>query len=269
MSISVRTLDRSDDEVLAPEYLTDAMGDLYAKTIDGRAEPVDPDVWGWPSDSSDYRCTLEQVQLLPGFTVSVKSDPAICRRPGPRLRRPPGSGLLDWRDGAAPPAIVVSKLGASSYCARLSGAVGWAASALPRNPGSSPFQVWDLLRGRHMVIDYVPIVAPGGVGCVYVVEDGLGVKIGHTTKDPALRIAALQTGNPRLLSTIAIIVHADVNVEAYLHKKLAKWKMQGEWFDRNHLVGLASRHRGWKELLLDLLPPADVEWEVTVLPPHG
>lgn len=68
--------------------------------------------------------------------------------------------------------------GAGGQYGRLSDAVAWSVSALPRNPQSRQFHVLDLVRGRRIVMDYEPVIEPGGVGAVYVVEDGLGVKIG-------------------------------------------------------------------------------------------
>lgn len=43
--------------------------------------------------------------------------------------------------------------------------------------------------------------------------------------------------------------------------------MQGEWFDRNHLLALARDEGGWGNLLRRHLPPGD--WDVTVYPPYS
>lgn len=250
-------------------FLTNALGDVYARVVDGQEEAVDPDQWGWVSEAPENRRRVEDISALPGYTVTITSDPSLFRVPGPKPKRSKGS--LKWDDGAAPAAVTMSKAGAADCAAarygRLSDALAWATSALPRNPQSRPFHVWDLLVGRLIVVDYQPVIAPGGVGSVYVVEDGIGVKIGYTTGEVAIRVAGLQTGNPRLISTVATILDADDVVEAHLHSQFAKWAMQGEWFDRNQLLALARAAGGWKELLRQRLPERD--WNIVLEAPYG
>ena len=250
-------------------FLTNALGDVYAREVDGREEAVNPDDWGWTSGAPELRRRVEDVQALPGYTVTVTPDPKLLHVPGPRPKRSKGS--LKWDNGAAPAAVALSKAGASDcaigHYGRLTDALAWATSALPRNPQSRPFHVWDLLTGQLIVVDYQPVVAPGGVGSVYVVEDGLGVKIGHTSGQVAIRIAGLQTGNPRLISTVATIADASEVVEAHLHSQFAEWAMQGEWFDRNKILALARAAGGWRELLRRHLPGDD--WDIVLEAPYG
>lgn len=250
-------------------YLTDALGDVYARDVDGQEERVIPDDWGWLSGAHEKRLPLEGLQALPGYTLTVTPEPELRRLPGPRPKR--SKGILKWTEGAAPAAVALSKAGApdgaSGQYGRLSDALAWAADALPRNPQSRPFHVLDLIEGRRIVIDYEPVVVSGGAGSVYVVEDGIGVKIGHTTGPVALRVASLQTGNPRLISTIATVANAGPDVEAHLHNAFAPWVMQGEWFDRSHLMAEARTAKGWGHLIRLRLPAGD--WNIEVHPPYG
>jgi hypothetical protein len=56
-------------------------------------------------------------------------------------------------------------------------------------------------------------------------------KIGRTKKYRS-RFDELQTSTPYTLETIAVFEVADAfKVEAYLHHKLANYKVRGEWFD--------------------------------------
>lgn len=251
------------------KYLTNALGDVYARVVDGQEEPLNPDDWGWVSGPHEKRRPMEDVQALPGYTVTVIPEPGLLRQPGARPTR--SKGFFKWIDGAAPAAVAQSKAGAedgaSGQYGRLSDALAWATAALPRNPQSRPFHVLDLVVGRRIVVDYEPAVMPGGAGSVYVVEDGIGVKIGHTMGPVAVRVAALQTGNPRLISTIATVSDVGYAVEAHLHNAFAQWAMQGEWFDRNHLMADAREAKGWGHLIRLRLPAG--EWMITVHPPYG
>ena len=244
-------------------YLTNALGDVYARLVDGHEEPVNPDDWNWGTGEAEHRRSVEEIQGLPYFTVTVKEGPRIL--PGPKPRRP--KPFFKSSPGAAPPARATSKGGASGKYSRLSDALGYAVWSLPRNPQSNPFQIDDLVGGRSIMIDYAPPPPqPEGQGFVYIVEDGLAVKIGYTAGPAASRVDDLQTGNPRLISVIATISGASDIVELHLHHEFAKWNVRGEWFDRSNLLALAREGGGWKNLIYSRLPPGD--WDVAVFPPY-
>lgn len=203
-------------------YRVDAAGDVYARDRDGgvRSDEVDPDAWGWGSPAhripAEQRATLDELAALPGFTVEVVPIPRVV--PGPR---PDRSTWPHWTDGAAPPASYESAGGANGHFSRLSEALGYVAGSLPANPASSPYVVHDLVGGRRIEVGYTPPpVGPGGEGVVYVVDDGVAIKVGHTVGPPAVRIKGLQTGNPRLIVTLATIAAASPAVEAHLHRRL-------------------------------------------------
>jgi hypothetical protein len=102
-----------------------------------------------------------------------------------------------------------------------------------------------------------PPLAPGGTGQVYVVSDGLAHKIGHTRTHLAVRIAGLQTGNPRTIRAVASISPASEAVEAHLHTVLAPWYVQGEWFRKQDIdLGVANAG-GWSQFLRNYLPHGD------------
>lgn len=68
-------------------------------------------------------------------------------------------------------------------------------------------------------------------GFVYCISDGTAVKIGKSINHPSNRIAELQTGNPRLLSLVALIETDNVtNEEVRLHQKFCHLNILGEWF---------------------------------------
>lgn len=77
---------------------------------------------------------------------------------------------------------------------------------------------------------------------VYFIEAGKDgpIKIG-VTADPLARLNDLQTGNPFKLKVIGA-VSAGVEREAALHKELAAWRMEREWFQRSEEV-LAAMER--------------------------
>jgi hypothetical protein len=89
-------------------YLTNAMGDVYARLVDGVEEPVDPDAWGWLSDGGqvEERKSVDDLRGLPGFTVVEEDGPRI--QPGPRPTR--SVKLFTWKEGSAPPARAVVPL---------------------------------------------------------------------------------------------------------------------------------------------------------------
>ncbi len=245
------------------QYLTNALGDVYGRVIDGREERVNPDDWNWGTGQPEKRRSLEEIEGLPYFTVNVEEGLSIP--PGPKPKRPKPFFRSDA--GAAPPARATSNGGASGKYSRLSDALGYAVWSLPRNPQSNPFRVDDLVAGRLIRIDYSPPPPqPEGKGLVYVIEDGLGVKIGYTVGPAASRVADLQTGNPRLISVIATISGASDIVELHLHNQFAKWNVRGEWFDRSNLLALAREEGGWNNLIHSRLHAGD--WHITVFPPY-
>jgi hypothetical protein len=60
---------------------------------------------------------------------------------------------------------------------------------------------------------------PGGPGTVYVLDDGDVFKIGHAKRLVEDRVAALQTGNPRPIHTVAQVRPAGEDIQKYLHTK--------------------------------------------------
>ena len=61
-------------------------------------------------------------------------------------------------------------------------------------------------------------------------EDKSLFKIGWSEIDVHERVRSLQTGNGYKLEVYGHIETKDPNVEKFLHRKLAKWRTQGEWF---------------------------------------
>lgn len=60
------------------------------------------------------------------------------------------------------------------------------------------------------------------------------IKIGSTIR-PKKRLATIQTGSFRQLRYLAI-GEARPSLERDLHKRLAKWRLEGEWFERSPAV---------------------------------
>jgi hypothetical protein len=237
-------------------------GDVFRERLtDGTVESVDPDDWGWTAESHKVpnasRLTIEEVAALPGFTVTITDGPRFV--PGPKSRRP--EPWLAWVDGAAPPACYESTQGASGYFDRLTTAMAKLVDSLPNNTG--PYTVHDFVSGRRIEVSYEPPpVGPDGEGVVYILDDGYGLKVGHTTKAPISRIRGLQTGNPRVLRTVATIAAAAPSVEAHLHEQLAPWLIHGEWFRRDEILAAVSGAGDWTAYLLSMLPEA--AWEIEV-----
>lgn len=92
-------------------YLTNDVGDVCAMRDDVVVQPVEPEEFGWASPAGRNKPTvrraLDQVESLPGFSVHVEPERRFV--PGPRPRRP--VPWMNWDDGAAPPAAVLSKGG--------------------------------------------------------------------------------------------------------------------------------------------------------------
>lgn len=243
-------------------FLVNAAGDVYGREIaDGLVEEVDPDTWGWASPTHHMpdadRHTIDELAALPGFSVTITATRAFV--PGPKQR---GTKGMQWPDGAAPPAHYQAARGASGYYSRLSEVLGYIADSLPRNPDSSPYVVHDFVGGRRIEVHYrPPTVEPGGDGLVYILDDGIAFKFGHTTQPPALRVNNLQTGNPRLIHTVATIAPASVYVEAHLHRKLDAWVVRGEWYERDPILAAVDAAGGWEPYLRLLLP--DGTWDIT------
>ncbi len=104
---------------------------------------------------------------------------------------------------------------------------------------------------------------PGGAGLVYGLDDGYAFKIGHTTGHVAARVAALQTGNPRLIRTLATVRPATDAVEAHLHTQLGV-SLRGEWFLRAEIAAQVESTGGWESFLLGHLPEGN--WTISVYP---
>jgi hypothetical protein len=100
---------------------------------------------------------------------------------------------------------------------------------------------------------------------VYVLDDGDAFKIGHTNGYVAKRVKDLQTGNPRLIRTVAQVRSASEDVEAHLQTAFGEWNRQGEWFERAPLKELAAASGGWEELLRQRLPPPPDHWDIIIV----
>lgn len=85
-------------------------------------------------------------------------------------------------------------------------------------------------RRNHAVPSIVP---PASVGTIYLVGCGTAgpVKIGFTTKEPAERMAALQTGSPDTLHLLGSFRGTQED-ERQLHARLVEHRLHGEWFRR-------------------------------------
>lgn len=55
-------------------------------------------------------------------------------------------------------------------------------------------------------------------------------KVGITGGDPMSRMATLQTGSPVPLELLGYIEDVDAGVEKYLHDRLRRHRLHGEWF---------------------------------------
>ena len=249
-------------------YLVDEAGDVCGRQQDdGAIEDVDPDSWGWlapsPRNRPDRRRTITQLRTLPGFEVVEGPGPRFEPGPNPRRR---GSAWMNWLAGEAPPAVVESRGGVDgtrAYFNRLSDAVGHVAFQAPAGAERSPFFVHDLQAGMRFDVAFTPIpIGPGGEGVVYILDDGLAFKVGHTRRQPASRIDDLQTGNPRQIEWIATIQAASEEIEAHLHTELQPWRGHGEWFNRDAVLQAVTRSGGWQNFLLAHLPPGD--WVIQV-----
>lgn len=255
-------------ECVTVMYRTNDNGDVYLWFEEDRWQLFEPERFGWASPGGkttpEMRRSLDQLQTLPGFTVVVEPGPSHV--PGPRPNR--SVPWQSWSPGAAPPAAAESKGGVSgtlAYSDRLTDALGLVAQRLPAAPERSPFVVHDFVGGRQFWITYTPEpLGPGGEGLVYVLDDGHAFKIGHTTGHVAVRVAGLQTGNPRLIQTVATVGPATDAVEAHLHTQFGAWSLRGEWFLRAEVAALVESSGGWEPFLRSHLPDGD--WIVTQYP---
>jgi hypothetical protein len=248
-------------------YVTNDLGDIYGRLReDGTVAPFDPDEFGWvgPRNRSEKRRSLDQIETLPAFSVKIESGPQFV----PGSRPPRSRPWLQWNNGAAPPAAAESRSGSGgtlAYHDRLSDALGSVAEKLPGAPDRSPFIVHDFVGGHRFTVQYQPPpLESGGKGTVYVLDDGDGFKIGYTNRYVAERVKDLQTGNSRLIRTVAQVRSADPDVEWHLQTSFAEWNLQGEWFERAPLKELAADAGGWGELLRQRLPPPPHQWEIIV-----
>jgi hypothetical protein len=139
-------------------YTTNDLGDIVFRRLDdGTTESFDPNEFGWSSwgrfkNQPENRRSLDEIETLPGFSVTV--EPGRRFVPGPR---PPGSQpWLLWKEGAAPPAAAESK-GRAIYTDRLTEALGRVAVRLAGAPERSPFIVHDFVRGHQITVVYQPV----------------------------------------------------------------------------------------------------------------
>jgi hypothetical protein len=247
-------------------YVTNDLGDIYGRRRDdGTVEPFDPDEFRWsrPKNRPENRRSLDQIETLPGFSVTVEPGPQFV--PGPR---PPRSQWFQWKNGAAPPAAGESRGGIGGTHPRhdrLTAALGHVAERLSSRPDRSPFIVHDFIGGRRITVQYQPPpLEPGGPGTVYVLDDGHAFKIGCTNGYVAARVADLQTGNPRLIRTVAEVGSASAAVEDHLQAEFGQWNLRGEWFERAPLKELAADSGGWEALLRRRLPPPPGDWNIII-----
>jgi hypothetical protein len=252
-----------------PFYLTNELGDIDRVDEGGVIKPFNPSVWQWQTqggrhDLAEFRRSIESLDGLPGFEVEKSVGERYV--PGPRTRQ------VVWgkfKDGAAPPAAQRSLDGAGTraYFDRLSEAVAGVVLALPANPTRSPMIVYDYVVGRRFRVQYrPPALEVAGAGTVYVLEDGFGIKVGYTTGQVARRVAELQTGNSRKITTIVEIFKATPEVEAMLHGELNEWNITGEWFERGPIIARAAAAGGLDAWLKHLLGSAD--WPMIIHPPY-
>jgi hypothetical protein len=157
--------------------------------------------------------------------------------------------------------------GTLGYLDRLSEAAGNVALRLPVMPDRSPMLIYDFVAGRLFRVTYTPPVpTPVGLGTVYVLEDGFGIKVGYTIGPVAKRIGELQTGNPRRITVVAEIGSATIELEELLHSKLNEWNITGEWFARGPLVAQAASAGGFGNWLRALA--GDHPWPIVVHSPY-
>jgi Meiotically up-regulated gene 113 len=77
-------------------------------------------------------------------------------------------------------------------------------------------------------------------GTIYVVGFANYVKIGFTSGPLVFRIAAIQTGSPEVLAVIAEIAGPRA-IERNLHRRFARFRLNGEWFRREGRWKLGSK----------------------------
>jgi hypothetical protein len=67
---------------------------------------------------------------------------------------------------------------------------------------------------------------------VYLVSDGVYLKIGFSAHSIDKRIRAPQTGNPRDITLVQYVPRASMEVERSLHRRFAHYRVRasGEWF---------------------------------------
>lgn len=222
-------------------YETNELGDVV-KVVhdDGRVENVDPSTWGWlkkrgKNDPSERRRSVASLVWLPGFDVST-TDASEHYEPGPK---PTGRGA-SWRPGAAPPVVVESDGGTRALFDRVSEAAAHVAESLPRRAlvdGETTMTIWDHISAlQHRVTYRLPGEQDPDKARVYVLDDGFAFKVGITSSPVAVRVQALQTGNPRRISVVAEIANADPGVESAIHDELHAANISGEWFDRAKVI---------------------------------
>jgi len=84
------------------------------------------------------------------------------------------------------------------------------------------------------------------MGCVYFIEESptSDIKIGYTDNIQK-RVQSLQTGNSNTLKVRCIIPDVEMTFECYMHEVCAKYRKQGEWFDREALTFLLEKSSPW------------------------
>ena len=80
----------------------------------------------------------------------------------------------------------------------------------------------------------------GAKGWVYLIH-ALGteaVKVGWAL-DPVARMFTLQTGQAADLTLIAVLP-GTIHLESDLHRRLQRYRIRGEWFERKHVLKLLN-----------------------------
>lgn len=252
-------------------YSTNELGDVISVVEDdGIERPVDPSSWGWlrrrgVNDPGEHRRSIASLAWLPGFTLGPPED-VDAFVPGPKAR----GAWRAWRAGAAPPAAVESSGGTRAFFDRVSEAAGAVAGWLPVRDlvdGTTAMTIWDFVVGRAHMVSYAPPGdQPPGSARVYVLDDGVAVKVGVTWGAVATRVRALQTGNPRPIVVMAEIAGADESVEMAIHDALRSANVSGEWFDRRTVIEQVTAAGGVRPWLRCF--PAVGDLPVHVHPPY-
>lgn len=155
----------------------------------------------------------------------------------------PGNGNTGWWKGKR---RATAEEAAQDYCAYINGA-GWQTEYQPRLPLRSAGHRRELierarneermaLQERLNDIDDEERSTTDHPGYVYLIgetDTDLAYKVGHARTSAQNRMITLQTGNPRVLVLIGVIV-GGLELEAELHARYAGDNRLQEWFHGSH-----------------------------------